>query len=477
MDSLRWKKAHLRTSMTFLQRCRDTDIIPNFLKLKRVFNTRQAHWIYNRMEKALLRERIHHNRKELALLDKRLLHIHLNISNRMAKTDWQKFDSISYHSMEKQMDINTERQRNKFNRLLPPEPSLSVPSRTVINLSEHQLTDDQTSILAKGGNFAITPKSVPTEEIIANTEAAITSLPDSKAEEIRSEVSRILRRSKPPKSNIKQREKQALKQLNNNKNIVILPADKGNATVIMETDDYKEKIRNLLEPTTYKKLEKDPTSKFLRQINNVVKSSTLPRDTIKSICKTEAVAPRLYGLPKIHKASVPLRPIVSAIGSPTYYIAKHMSKLLAAHTGKTDSYLKDSAHFIQKIQDLHLEPGDILVSFDVVSLFTRVPVNESLNYISEIFTKDLVDIFRACLSTSYFMWDGDFYEQIDGVAMGSPLSPVIANFYMERFEQLILESASLKPKVWLRYVDDTFVVWNHSEEELRFFSSTHKQQG
>ena len=64
------------------------------------------------------------------------------------------------------------------------------------------------------------------------------------------------------------------------------------------------------------------------------------------------------------------------------------------------------------------------------------------------------------------MWDGDFYEQIDGVAMGSP---VIANFYVERFEQLILESASLKPKVWLRYVDDTFVVWNHGEEELQLF--------
>ena len=95
------------------------------------------------------------------------------------------------------------------------------------------------------------------------------------------------------------------------------------------------------------------------------------------------------------------------------YSKKHMSKLLAAHIGKTESFLKDSAHFIQKIKDLHLEPEDILVSFDVVSLFTRVPVDEFLNYISEIFTEDLVDIFRACLSTSYFMWDGILYEQID----------------------------------------------------------------
>jgi hypothetical protein len=65
-----------------------------------------------------------------------------------------------------------------------------------------------------------------------------------------------------------------------------------------------------------------------------------------------------------------------------------MFKLLASYTGQTESYLKDSAHFIQKIKNLYLEHGDMLVSFDVISLFTRVPVDESLNYFSEIFTKD-----------------------------------------------------------------------------------------
>ena len=157
----------------------------------------------------------------------------------------------------------------------------------------------------------------------------------------------------------------------------------------------------------------------------------MPPDKKKSTCKTEAVLLTQYGLPKIHRAGVPLRPIVSTIASPTYHIAKHMSKLLEAHTGKTES------------------------------------VDESLNYFSEIFPKNLVDIFRACLSTSYFVWDGNFYEQIDGVAMG--YCPVIVNFFMERFEQLMLESVRLKPKVWLRYIDDTFVVWNHGEEELQLF--------
>ena len=131
-------------------------------------------------------------------------------------------------------------------------------------------------------------------------------------------------------------------------------------------------------------------------------------------------------------------------GATAYYIAEHCFSHVAVHQ------------------------EDILVSFDV-SLFTKVPVDKSLNYILEIFTKDLVDIFRACLSTSYFMWNGNFYKQIDGLAMGSPFSPVIANFFMEPFEKLMFELSRLKPKVWLRYVDDTFVAWNQGEGKLQLF--------
>lgn len=56
---------------------------------------------------------------------------------------------------------------------------------------------------------------------------------------------------------------------------------------------------------------------------------------------------------------------------------------------------------------------------------------------------------------------GEIYEQACGVAMGSPLSPIIANPFMKDFETKALESSRLKPKLWKRFVDDTFVIWPH----------------
>ena len=78
---------------------------------------------------------------------------------------------------------------------------------------------------------------------------------------------------------------------------------------------------------------------------------------------------------KIHKNGAPLRPIVNTIGSPTYNIAKHLAKNLKPLAGNTYSYIKYSTHFIQEIKNLQLKDNDMLVSFDVVSLYTKNPVD------------------------------------------------------------------------------------------------------
>ena len=76
---------------------------------------------------------------------------------------------------------------------------------------------------------------------------------------------------------------------------------------------------------------------------------------------------------------------------------------------------------------------------------------------------------ELCLRTTYFEFDGDIYEQKDGAAMGSPLSPVLANIYMEMFEEEAIDSATHKSSFWVRYIDDTFVIWPHGRNKLQDF--------
>jgi hypothetical protein len=123
---------------------------------------------------------------------------------------------------------------------------------------------------------------------------------------------------------------------------------------------------------------------------------------------------------KIHKKDVPLRPIVNCIASPTYVLAKYLAGLLSPFVGQSDHHIKNSETFVQKLHSIRLQDTDILVSFDVVSLFTKVPLEDTLQVLSQHLHKQTLSLIRHVLTTTYFLYEGSFYDQKDGVAMGSP---------------------------------------------------------
>uniref|UniRef100_UPI001AE043E5 reverse transcriptase domain-containing protein n=1 Tax=Chryseobacterium sp. RR2-3-20 TaxID=2787626 RepID=UPI001AE043E5 len=114
---------------------------------------------------------------------------------------------------------------------------------------------------------------------------------------------------------------------------------------------------------------------------------------------------------------------------------------------------------------------DLLVSFDVVSLFTQIPVEEAI----ETFEQErklephIIELLKHCLKNTYFIYEGQQYKQLEGAPMGSRLSPPFANMFMTSFETKALDTAVEKPTLWLRYVDDTFVIWPHGEAKLYEF--------
>ena len=257
---------------------------------------------------------------------------------------------------------------------------------------------------------------------------------------------------------------------------MILPADKGRCVVIMPTKMYEDKAEELLSDTsTYKKLTKDPTPKYTTKLVNTLKklkeTGNITYAQYRHLYPTSHIPPKFYGLPKIHKSFVPLRPIVASRGSITYNSARFLADILAPLVGRTPYFIKNSANLVDKLSQFIIAPDESLVSYDVTALFTSVPVQESIRVVNDLLVNDtnlvnrtqltptqITELLEVCLNTTYFLYRGSFFQQVEGAAMGSPISPIIAYLFMEHFERKTLSTFLNPPRFWGRYVDDTMTI-------------------
>jgi len=397
--------------------------------------------------------------------------------------------------------VTKGRQQGKFQRLVArQQPTTNEEDLTgskciekwVRNCSDRILSDPELAVLAKGLNFAVAPSKVPVEDIITETESACRNLPKNKADDLRVKVRTTISKYNPGKhQNLSKEEIQAIQTLRKDKSICILPADKGRCAVVLNRSTYKEKCDQLLKDTkTYKKLKRDPTQIYKKQLIEVLhdlqKKGKVDKPTYHKIYPTTETPPKFYGLPKIHKKDNPLRPIVSSVDSITYTCARFVADILSPLVGKSEHHVKNSQEFAKVITDKTVQPDEKLVSYDVSALFTSVPVDKALEVIRErlvndttlsqrtsLCPEDIIRLLDVCVKCTYFVYDGVYYQQIHGAAMGSPVSPILCNLYMEDFETKALTTAPHPPEWWFRYVDDTHTKQKteHTEEFLAHINS------
>ena len=316
---------------------------------------------------------------------------------------------------------------------------------------KHPLTKAQEKILSRGPNFAIVPKSPPVDEYITSIENACSQLRQGEAEELRGEIKTILKKILAPKSNITREERKALEELRKDKSKIILSVDKGVSLVVMDKEEYTSKAQALLDQPEYKSIPADPTRRYKNKLISILKSikaeGGMNEVTYRRLYPTGASSPKFYGLPKVHKQGMPLRPIVSSTGAVTYQTAKELSKILKPLVGKSSHHVHNNEHFLQHLKGIQLGPDEVIISYDVKALFTSVPIQPALTIIEKLLEEDpglqertsmtvknIICLLEFCLRSTYFTFQNQYYEQVEGAAMGSPISPIVTNLYMESFE-------------------------------------------
>ena len=254
----------------------------------------------------------------------------------------------------------------------------------------------------------------------------------------------------------------------------------------MDMDWYEnECLRQLNDIQFYKKIDNDTSPLTHECVKKYISGQQFDEmiddQTAKYLKENSPKPGRFYTIPKIHKHGHPGRPIVSSNSHPTERISQFVDYHLQPLVTKLPSYIKDTTHFLNKLNSIGQLPsannGVLLVTLDVASLYTNIPHNDRIQACSDfldklvnptIKTTRLCDLIRMILTNNTFTLNGQHYRWINGTAMGTKMAPSYANLFLGNFEQKALAAATHSPLIWWRYIDNIFFHWHPT---IKFTSS------
>ena len=474
-----------KLQLQFLKKCLQEQVIPKTLD----YNLKCDYNPFPEVKRLILQDSILNAREEISK------------SHFLTR---QRFNYLRYYVYPQELGILTniahQKARNNANRhraVLDNKLSALCSnscwtqhssSRSVINMSSVVLNDNQMCLLGLGLSFSLPPPSNSTIDLVAYIDQFIRRNDQhlSNPDILRGTMLPYLLNLVKQGPFLPKRLHDALRSLKKNKNIVIFPADKGGKPVVMDTQEYINKANNLLsDQSTYQEVISDPTNNvnrnFRKNLRQIASRCPQPKFFDK-FYTTNARLPYFYGIPKVHKPNCPLRPIISSVGSISHSLSSWLASILTPYLGTfSGSHLKNTDDFMGRLREFSRNNSMThvrMISFDVTSLFTNVPLDDVLDFIRRkcqdkcielpIPVDAFLDLIKLCVSNNYFSFNYKFYLQTFGVAMGSALSPVLANIYMEFFESELLPTLPTQPLLWIRYVDDIFAIWS-SEDDVDSF--------
>jgi hypothetical protein len=285
------------------------------------------------------------------------------------------------------------------------------------------------------------------------------------------------------KINLNESEQSILKQLKT-KPMVFLPSDKGGEFCVINKPQYIELAsQHLSDISIYKEIRHITPATIEEKINSkwkeICNANSIPSHITKSYVSRNTSLPRFYHLIKTHKPGPELkvRPIISNTNGPMAKLSWLISRLMKPLLQTVPAHLEASSILIQRIQDMNNDDRkkySYPCSLDVVSLYTVIPPNEAIQNAREVMLRnnfvlpgidiqDVCDLLGIILQNTYFSFGDKIFIQIEGLAMGSSISGILAILFMDTIEKRALFSFR-RTGLYVRYVDDICALVENRED-------------
>lgn len=505
-----YKKRKVQCDTHFLKCCLSQNLIPNFLKFKLPNRNLRQSSTYRNCQRDLLRCEIRHKSRALVSCTNRVEQLKIQLKTVLSWIDFvhcvNLIEGVNSISISRAKFV----QERKLKKLGYVSEDNITYDNVIFNYSDVVLTEIEKKALCKGLSFSFPPKKINFINHFLQFEKLFHDLSNLKFYDPLNKGFIFFKQSlsylahsayysfNPYSLNqfIDTSLITALKNLSKKENLVVCKPDKGNGVVLLNRDDYETKMNNLLaDRSKFVPISTDPYSNILKnedKVNRCLRklkgNSILDDSTFQSLYCSGSKPGIMYGLPKVHKDGCPMRPILSAIGTHNYRLARFLVPILAPIT-MSEYCVKDSFSFAKEVVDLNFTDC-IMASFDVKSLFTNIPLIETIDictnnlFINENETilnfnkKQMKEILTLAANDCMFLFNNKFYIQVDGCAMGSPIGPTFANAFLSHYEKLWLRDCPLdfKPVFYRRYVDDTFLLFreqSHINKFLEYLNCKH----
>ncbi|XP_056408621.1 uncharacterized protein LOC130313384 isoform X2 [Hyla sarda] len=289
--------------------------------------------------------------------------------------------------------------------------------------------------------------------------------------------------------NLTKKQRGALNELMELKDVVFKPADKGGNVVVWPISKYEREVfRQLKDKDTYAKLTSNPITQFSIRLGQILdsafKSGIIDKKTHSGLMLPYPQTPTFYIIPKIHKDPLnpPGRPIVSGIDGICDPICKFIDYYLQPLVECLPSFIKDTTGALARIDGISLEPDMCLVTADVESLYTCIDHVDGLRAIKFYLDSGpwdadtcqlILELLEFVLTHNFFTFKNQFYLQKRGTAMGAACAPSYANLFLGYWERGLFQcggaEAGSHVQCWIRYIDDILFVWQGSASQLKDF--------